>query len=546
MRCTLLSTLCPLLLTVAVTAFADPPGKLPNPGQSDFGFARVNLPRESTSPALNPQSSAELLDLIDRRILEYTTSQSDSAQEPGRVAGDASDEMKNRESESAQVREGATAFESRCTVCHDASRSLNQSKALGRWRSTVRRMADKPGADIPPNEVEPIAAYLASRSNPPGQTDAPDAGTSPAGAASDAFSLFGTISPSWRGGHRGDVLENGGFLAQTWIGVEWRPSGPLRARASACISCHRGREPGTPVELAEATVTLDLMQLVSRDCTSCDRTNSSLELEAGRFIVPFGTIAERSHPGALRTVTPPLIFNMGQNVYRGDIGEVVLPMPYSDEGVRVIGGFQFTDSLNATADFYVVNGLHGGNGGVDFYNSRQYLDNNAEPAVGGRVTMGSRALRFGASVMSGRHNPEGPGAGDRSLNYKMAGVDAVWRLDKLLRVQAEYALRNTDYVLTGARVDEEVGGWAVEAEVLLCENPDLSFIARWDILNRRSQRVPPGSRLTDPRFAVERFTWGFNFGLPGGSHLMFNVEHWSMPELLSQVDVAGVRWVATF
>ena len=514
-----------LLLSVSAIHAEEPP----------LGFVRLDEVQAGDSP---PQlRSHEILDLIDRRILEYTAN---TATSKTKALEDAADAPESREREAA-VRQGAASFENYCTQCHDASRSTSQTRTLGKWRSTVRRMAKKSGADIPETEIEPIATYLASRTAAVDKS-ASDEDPSPE-SISDGLNIFGTLSPSWRGGHRGDVLENGGFLAQTWIGVEWQPTGPLRARASACVSCHRGREPGTPVELAEAAVTLNLSEYFIDRC--CDKT-SQLELEAGRFIVPFGTIAERSHPGALRTVTPPLIFNMGQNVHRRHIGEVVLPMPYSDEGARLLGSFKLTNSINSTFDAYVVNGLHGGNFGIDFFNSRQYLDNNGEPAVGGRATLGNRNLRLGASVMSGRHNPEGPGSNDRSLNYKLFGTDIVWRYGNALRVQAEYALRNTDYVAGGSRLDEEVLGWAIEAELQLVADSDISIIFRWDTLDRRSNRVPPGSALTDPIFVVERFTWGVNFGLPGGSRLLINIEHWLTPENLSQVDVAGLRWVATF
>ena len=40
--------------------------------------------------------------------------------------------------------------------------------------------------------------------------------------------------------------------------------------------------------------------------------------------------------------------------------------------------------------------------------------------------------------------------------------------------------------------------------------------------------------------------WGINTTLPGGSLLIVNHEHWNFPESEPDVDVIGLRWVATF
>ena len=63
------------------------------------------------------------------------------------------------------------------------------------------------------------------------------------------------------------------------------------------------------------------------------------------------------------------------------------------------------------------------------------------------------------------------------------------------------------------------------------------------VLNIRAAQL--GSALTTD-FRTKRFTWGFDIGLPGGSNLMLNHEHWSMPENLDSVDVFGLRWVLSF
>ena len=42
-------------------------------------------------------------------------------------------------------------------------------------------------------------------------------------------------------------------------------------------------------------------------------------------------MADARHAGAFRTATRPLMYNMGQDVFRTEIGSPILPMPYSDE-----------------------------------------------------------------------------------------------------------------------------------------------------------------------------------------------------------------------
>ncbi|WP_254510269.1 hypothetical protein [Anatilimnocola floriformis] len=128
-------------------------------------------------------------------------------------------------------------------------------------------------------------------------------------------------------------------------------------------------------------------------------------VEACRFIVPFGAFAQQSNPGVYRTVSKPLIYNMGLRVRDGDLGDPVLPMPYSDEGSVLSLGALVAGDTYVNWDSYVVNGLWAGIDGIDFDLSRDYVDNNNKPAVGTRVTLGSQMLKFGGSVMSGQSSP---------------------------------------------------------------------------------------------------------------------------------------------
>ena len=86
---------------------------------------------------------------------------------------------------------------------------------------------------------------------------------------------------------------------------------------------------------------------------------------------------------------------------------------------------------------FAVNGLQAAGSGVFFTLSRRYVDNNHEPAVGGRATIGNRFVRFGGSVMSGQMHNDGAAP----LSYHLAGGDVTARVEDHLRFYFEYAIR---------------------------------------------------------------------------------------------------------
>ncbi len=87
-------------------------------------------------------------------------------------------------------------------------------------------------------------------------------------------------------------------------------------------------------------------------------------VEAGRFVVPFGAFAAQSNPGVYRTVSRPLIYNMGQGVYDGALGQSVLPMPFSDEGANISFGANVFGDVYLNWNNYVIHGLQATRGGL--------------------------------------------------------------------------------------------------------------------------------------------------------------------------------------
>jgi hypothetical protein len=442
------------------------------------------------------------------------------------------------------VRQGQGFFESSCTVCHDAERATSKRKTLAGWLSTVRRMAAREDADIPANEHTAIATYLASL-NPAYQAAEGDEAASDEAATDETtdstdelaaaeadlppFTLNGTISPVWRG--TDPEVENRGFFPDVWLTIDWRPQqSPVTGKVTVCASCH-GDNHGLGVELVEAAAILDLCHLLTRtpreERTHC-RTTADLTM--GRFIVPFGAFAGRVHPGALRTVSLPLMYNMGRRVGPLGPGQPVILQPYSDEGANLHLEYDLRNDWELTFDTYAVNGLQVGGPGVFFF-SRSYQDNNSNVAGGGRATIGNERWRFGGSISAGELQDEG----GPLQAYSLAGGDVSYRHEELFRAYYEYAIREED---SFPFPDSEsiAYGNLIEAEVLLLKKPKISFLARYDTLEHRG-------RLGD--MSTERFTYGLNWVLPGGSLLVLNHEHW-IYDARSPANIFGLRWTVAF
>lgn len=442
------------------------------------------------------------------------------------------------------VRQGQNFFQESCTACHDAERATSKRKTLAGWLATVRRMAAREGADVPADQHNAIATYLASL-NPVYQASeedeeagdesktaeaAADAALAAAEAEAPPFMLNGTLSPVYRG--IDPEVENRGFFPDVWVGIDWRPqNSPVSGKVTACTSCHGVSNDGLGVELVEASAILDLCHLCT-DKPPAERTDcrTTAELEVGRFIVPFGAFSERVHPGALRTVSLPLMYNMGRRVGPIGPGQPVIPLPYADEGANLHLEYELDRNWDMTFDAYAVNGLQFGGPGAFFF-SRSYWDNNSNVAVGSRATVGNEHWRFGGSITGGELQDEGLPL----QPYSLAGGDVSYRQGELFRAYYEYAIREEDS-FPGPNSESIAYGNLIESEVLLLEKPKISFLARYDTLEHRGALG---------RKSTERITYGLNWVLPGGSLLILDHEHW-MYDTRSPANIFGFRWTTAF
>ncbi|WP_145210997.1 hypothetical protein [Planctomycetes bacterium TBK1r] len=457
----------------------------------------------------------------------------DSENEEDATGGDASeDDGPDR----ALIEQGRIAFNSSCIQCHDAQRSLSKRKSFAGWMQTIRRMAAMDGAQVPSSSFRAIATYLRSQNEGSQNESGGDGESAAAEESVSPWSFSTTASTVWRGSS--DTIETPGFFIDAWATADWQSEGPLKAKVTACTSCHSDRNTsgGFTLELVEASATLDLLSFLNKQKPQkskqsprfADECPFKAELKVGRFIVPFGAFSSMVHPGSLRTVTNPLMFDMGRRVDRSI--RPVLMLPFSDEGVDLQFALAASNDWVATIDLFAVNGLQGNASGINFNTSRRYYDNNRRPDYGGRMTLGNNRMRLGFSAMAGAISDD---PFDDPARYQMIGWDAIARPNEKLRFYFEYAQRR-NFALTASDLDEFTSGYVAETEYRLWE--PLSFVARLDNLERRS---------TGGDEEIDRVTWGFNVATPGGSLLLLNHEHWILPDN-SDIDVIGVRWTATF
>ncbi len=425
--------------------------------------------------------------------------------------------------EAATDRDGEALFQSACSQCHDTGRATAKQKSYDEWLFTVRRMAAKTGANIQEREIEPIAGYLASLNTDDAESDQGKVIPSVSEVLSaSSVSLHATVSVLWR--HGDEQVENQGFFPDIWVGAEWRPEdNPFSAQVMACTTCHTDGSGGMNIELVEGSFSADLIQLLTRRNALVRDTDLQLEAKAGRFAVPFGAFSGMAHPGVYRTLTNPLMYNMGRRV---GYYEPVLPMPYADEGADLHLGVPLPANFLVQMDGYAVNGLQE----FGFTPSRSWSDNNSNVALGGRATLGSSWIIIGGSFATG----ELQASGAPRKNYTLSGGDVTLRYGDLIRVYYEYARREED---TTPTLESVFSGDVAEVEGMVWRNPRVTLLLRYDTIDNPA--AYGGA-------SIERFTWGPNITLPGGSLLIVNHEHWMHDAPLNDEDIIGVRWVASF
>jgi len=166
----------------------------------------------------------------------------------------------------------------------------------------------------------------------------------------------------------------------------FRIAGPSSSRAGFLVEVH-GRDEGR-FEWKQAYVRMDF--------------SAALRLKLGLHLVPFGRFNERSRPHENPFVGIPL--NLA----------ALVPENWSDLGAAAEGRWGiFTYAVN------FGNGLALDEEGVL---NRQFMDNNAHKAWGGRIgAFLSQGMEIGLSYAAG-HSDEA-----QEKSYRMEGLDAAWK-----------------------------------------------------------------------------------------------------------------------
>lgn len=320
----------------------------------------------------------------------------------------------------------------------------------------------------------------------------------------------------------------------------------VSANVKACYGCH-----GFEMAMAYADF----------------RVADELNFRVGRIVPTFGEFGLRHDPGNHRLSDKPLPYDMGRMLRLQDFDRSVLPSPYVDNGVEVSGSHFFGQRVQLDYAAHIVSGLRA-NGAtpaeVDWSAMHSaapyYVDNNSEPAFGGRlgatVRIAERVdLSLGASAMYGHYDDNG------RLPYLLLGADVYLRLGRT-NVRGEYLIRRTDMAVgdparfqfalpTGANgapsgeLFQVRDGWYVEVEQPLGRRLDL--VLRWDGMRRRGNVLTTSQLGFDA--GVTRWTLGANFVIERGYRVKASVEYYTWWGLASGVtsDVAAhLGAVATF
>jgi len=303
--------------------------------------------------------------------------------------------------------------------------------------------------------------------------------------------------------------------------IDFTPS--ASASVKVCFACHG-------FEAASAFVDL--------------RAADELSIRIGRLTPEFGSFPQRGDPANHRSNDKPLPYDMGRMLHGAQWGEGILPAPWVDNGVELLGT-RFVAGGRVDYAAYILSGPKGatGTGDLDFIASRSpsqyYVDNNSEPVVGARLSgtadfdSAGHGITLGASLMTGHYDP------DRRLGFLIGGADAVINLDGLV-IRAEYLARRTDISVAsdpmiwryragenGTSADRFFKhGFYAEAEVPIGR---VDVFARFDGLLRFGNSLATSGLSSSAR--LWRYTAGAAVRISDNIRIKTSAEYYQSPDL---------------
>lgn len=283
------------------------------------------------------------------------------------------------------------------------------------------------------------------------------------------------------------------------------------------------------------------------------RVADQLNVRVGRMSPAFGDFPLRHDPANHRANSKPLPYDMGRMLRRPEWNMSVLPAPYVDNGLEINGTQWFGDNFQLDYAVYAVSGFKGNNDAFDFdfVQSRSgslfYVDNNSEPAFGGRLAVTVNLTDFvsattGFSAMYGRYDPAA------ELSYFIGGFDVYVQLDALV-LRGEYLVRRTEFAVGNQpemrfrfAFDPQENFFVKDGFYLEAEYPFARWLEafyRFDGM-RRVGTVAATSPLSDDS-GILRHTAGVNVVVERGLRIKVSGEHWDFTDFADELAIhAGV------
>ncbi len=306
--------------------------------------------------------------------------------------------------------------------------------------------------------------------------------------------------------HSNSTMEEEGIVGEYSLYGTFHASRNLRATVRLCVGCHE-------FTLQEAYGELDL---------------SAFSVRAGRLPVPFGGLSGRVNHAQMESSSKPLPYIMGHMVRGEQFNQGILPAPIVDNGFQATATAWLGESAKATLEAAVVRGFVGDSPDLDFEISRDFEDNNGEPAGVARLTVGGGPWTLGASGMYGHYDLE------HELAYAVGGVHASLQLGPV-GIRAEALARRTDFVdLAGDEDAHRKTAWVVQADWELDSQWRLFAMADGlrveDIfLGPAGPQVSPFG-TPDDSSQVTRGTGGLVYALRPGFLLKTSAEFWDLSD----------------
>lgn len=304
-------------------------------------------------------------------------------------------------------------------------------------------------------------------------------------------------------------MEEEGVVGEFGLGGSLHLARSFRFEVKACSGCHG-------LEVQNAYLELDLASFVS--------------VRAGRIPVPFGSFSQRSNPSQMESTSKPLPYIMGRMARDDAFNQGILPAPLVDNGAAIFGNTWLGSAVQVGYEIAGLRGYKGDSPDLAFDSSRDYEDNNGEPAAAGRLTLAAGVLTLGVSGLLGHYDEEA------RLDYRVAGADLTlsgggwnFRAEGLLRdTEILDAAGSADFsrrLAYALQIDGPLGGdvrFFVLQDGLLVQDVFLSPTA--------GAFVAPAPGLTDDRNTILRVVAGLVVAARPGLLLKVSAEYWDFSD----------------